>query len=257
MLDKFAAAKQKEIAELRSLAVAGTFPDPYPGSRPSFSMALLQKGPGAVIAEFKRASPSRGDINLDTTPSEAADMFAKSGAAAASVLTEQEYFKGRLDYLFEMAESGLPLLRKDFILHTLQVRQTAATPASALLLIARMFKSPAQVGDLIAVANDHGLEAVVEVFDEPDLDMARQAGAGIIQVNNRDLDTLTVSLDVSRRMAGLILPGEVWISASGIFNPREVAEMADLGFTAVLIGTSIMSEADPGAALADLARKGQ
>ncbi|QLA15223.1 indole-3-glycerol phosphate synthase TrpC [Desulfolutivibrio sulfoxidireducens] len=257
MLEKFRAAKRTEVERLMALAEAGGLPPPLPGPRPSFSGAILDAAVpdtrAAVIAEYKRASPSKGDINLGLAPADVARIYAANGAACVSVLTEEAYFKGSLAYLDEIAKAapGMPLLRKDFLVHPLQVAQTAAHPASALLLIVRML-SDADLTDMLRVTYDLGLEAVVEVFDETDLDRAEAHAAHIIQVNNRDLDTLTVDLAVSERLVARKRPGRVWISASGISRPAEAARMAQLGFDAVLVGTSIMSEADPGAALAAL-----
>jgi indole-3-glycerol phosphate synthase len=168
-----------------------------------------------------------------------------------SVLTEADHFRGELGFLDACVPAGLPLLRKDFVLHPLQVRQTAATPASAVLLIARMV-GPAELGRMVALARELGLEPVVEVFDGDDLARARGAGADLIQVNNRNLDTLEISLDISRGLAAAKLPGETWISASGITRGAQIAELAALGYDAVLVGTFLMEGADPGAALARL-----
>ena len=181
-------------------------------------------------------------------------MYAASGAAAISVLTEETYFKGSLDYLEAVSGAGLPMLRKDFLLHPLQVVETAATRASALLLIVRML-TDGELAEMLGLTYDAGLEAVVEVFDEADLDRAEAAGAHIIQVNNRDLDTLQTDLAVARRLAARKRPGRIWIAASGIRSRADVLNMASFGYNAVLVGTSIMAEADPGAALAILTGK--
>ena len=258
MLDRFRSAQAGPIARLRRLAEEGQLPAPWPtaglNGRPGFSEALRAVAPSprqgpAVIAEYKRASPSRGVINLGLTPADVARMYADNGAACFSVLTEAKHFQGDLRFLAEMAFAGRPLLRKDFLLDPLQVVETAATPASALLLIMRMLGGAAEVRGMLAACRKYGLEAVCEVFDEADLDTAREAGAAIIQVNNRDLDRLVTDLSISRRLAPRKQPGELWISASGLDAPEQLAEMADLGFEAVLIGTSLMSQPDPGAAL--------
>jgi len=254
MLEKFRAAQTTAIKRLKTLEAAQELPSPFTGKRPSFSDAILRHAPIAVIAEYKRASPSKGDINLEIAPEEVAALYAASGAAAISVLTEETYFKGSLDYLETMSAAGLPMLRKDFLLHPLQVVETAATRASALLLIVRMLTDD-EFDEMLRLTYDAGLEAVVEVFDETDLARAEAAGAHIIQVNNRDLDTLKTDLAVSHRLAPRKRPGRIWISASGISTRSDVLNMADLGFNAVLVGTSIMSEPNPGEALALLAGK--
>lgn len=249
MLERFRVAQLPGITRLHRLAEAGQLPQPWSGVRPGFSAALASAGAPAVIAEYKRASPSRGAINLTLTPADAARMYAEGGAAAFSVLTEQAHFQGDLGFLDDMAFAGKPMLRKDFLLDPLQVVETAATRASALLLIMRMFEGAEHVRAMLAACREFELDAVCEVFDEADLDVARWAGAEIIQVNNRDLDRLTTDLSISRRLARQKRAGELWISASGLDAPEQLSEMAGLGFDAVLIGTSLMSQPDPGAAL--------
>ncbi len=260
MLEKFRQAKQAEIEALQKLAAAGraagALPEPLSIARPSLGQALRDRGPGAVIAEYKRASPSKGLINAGWLPEQAASGYAKAGAAALSVLTEQTYFQGRLEYLDAMTGPGLPLLRKDFLLHPLQVRQSAATPASAVLLIARMLTLD-ELATMLAACAEFGLEAVVEVFDRADLDRVRHAevrhaGARIIQVNNRDLDTLTTNLGLSLELISRKSASEVWISASGMQTARDMARMRDAGFDGLLMGARLMQEPDPGAALAGL-----
>lgn len=255
LLERFAAAQQPHIERLRELKRRRLLPPNWKRPRPGMAEALRMGGPGgeplAVIAEYKRASPSKGIINLDLTPAEACGQYAVAGAAALSVLTEQDHFQGSLDYLLAAEPTGLPLLRKDFLLDPLQVRETAATPASALLLIVRMLPGDA-LQQMMDEVGEAGLEAVVEVFDQADLDRAKAAGAGIIQVNNRDLDTLTVDLGVSRSLIGQRSDREVWITASGLSTGAQLAEMARLGFDAALIGTHLMEGGRPGHELARL-----
>ena len=252
MLDKFREAKQLEIDSLRKDFMEGRVPAVYQGERPSFVDAIRAKGPGAVIAEFKPASPSKGVIREELNPLDYAEAYAANGAAAISVLTEHKYFKGTPDFLFMMNGPGIPLLRKDFIFDPLQVAMTASSPASAVLLIARMCDDVNHLKQLIDIARMPGLAPVVEIFDQADLDLARKAGADIIQVNNRDLDTLQVTLDQGRRFIKQKRDGELWICASGVNERSEVEEMGSLGFDAVLIGTSLMEADDPGAKLAEL-----
>lgn len=268
MLERFRAAQAPAVERLKELERHGRLPEPLSGSlhgsRPSLGASLTTRGPGALIAEYKRASPSKGDINLALEPEQAARDYASAGAAALSVLTEEFWFKGHISYLERMAGAGLPLLRKDFLIHPLQVRETAATPAAALLLIVRMLDDET----LRTMLNDThaaGLEAVLEVFDQADLDRARialgstQAAPAIIQVNNRDLDTLDVNTETSRTLIEYRLPGEVWISASGAATADDITERAGLGFDGVLVGTALMAGPDQKAALARLAagRTGQ
>jgi len=176
----------------------------------------------------------------------------EAGACALSILTESVYFKGRLDYLAEVEPVGLPLLRKDFIIHPLQVEATAATPASAILLIVRMFAEQDDLAYLHSLCIALGLEPVVEVFDAHDLDRAKELGARIIQVNNRDLDTLATDLNRSMDLVRRKEDGEIWIGASGISTPAQVAGLRTAGLDALLIGTALMQNADPGQGLAGL-----
>ncbi|WP_207263038.1 indole-3-glycerol-phosphate synthase [Desulfovibrio sp. Huiquan2017] len=252
MLNKFREAKRLEIESLHKDFAAGRIPAAYRGERPSFVEAVRAKGPGAIIAEFKPASPSKGVLRENLNPLDYAEAYAQNGAAAISVLTEHKYFKGTPDFLFMMNEPGLPLLRKDFIFDPLQVAMTASSPASAVLLIARMCDDATHLRQLIDIARMPGLAPVVEIFDQADLDRAREAGADIIQVNNRDLDTLTTTLDQGRRFIKQKRDGELWICASGVSTRAQVEEMAGLGFDAILIGTSLMEAEDPGAKLAEL-----
>ena len=255
MLERFRHAKSVEIADLELLAACGAMPPPLLGPRPPFveTLKARRSPPLPIIAEYKRASPSEGDINPHAGPEETAAAYAEAGAGALSVLTESRYFKGDIAYLERMAGPGLPLLRKDFIFHPLQVEHSAATPASAVLLIARML-ADADLRELMRLCLDFGLTPVTEVFDEPDLKRARAAGASVIQVNNRDLESLRVDAGVSQRLVGGKADGEFWITASGICGHEELVAAAALGFDAALIGSSLMRCGKPGEALAALLR---
>lgn len=255
MLDKFCKAKLPEIAALVERQKLGLMPRPQEGARPGFAAALRavpESSPiPAIIAEYKRASPSCGDINLHVEPAEIAARYAAAGARAISVLTEEDYFKGSIEYLSLVAGAGLPLLRKDFIFHPLQIDATAATRASAVLIIVRMLDDP-MLSELMYRCELHGLEAVVEVFDDQDLFRAQEAGAAIIQVNNRDLNTLVVNLDVSRSLIARKRAGELWITASGLSLHEDLEDLRGRGFDAALVGTALMRGGDPGAGLAAL-----
>jgi indole-3-glycerol phosphate synthase len=257
MLERFRKAQEPAIQNLLALAAQGRLPKPLEGARPSFFARLKEVGPGAVIAEYKRASPSLGVINLAREPEEIAATYAQAGAAAISVLTEERHFHGDIAFLHRMKEPGIPLLRKDFLLHPLQIAETAATPASALLLIVRMLETPL-LRTMLGAARQAGLEAVVEIFDRDDLKKARAAmeGAGdgprMLQVNTRDLAALTLCDGPSRELVGEKASDELWISASGIRDRRDVLERTENGYDAVLAGTCLMAAEDPGAALAAL-----
>ena len=253
MLEKFRQAKQVEIDQLKRLRDAGHVHAAYAGHRPDFGGALTRPGSSGIIAEYKRASPSKGDINLGVPPREACEGYARAGACALSILTESRYFKGDLSFLAEVAPVGLPLLRKDFIVDPLQVEATAATPASAILLIVRMFEDQDDLAYLHGQCISLQLEPVVEVFDERDLDRAKELGARIIQVNNRDLDTLATDLNRCLDMVRRKEEGEIWIGASGISTPEQIRELRAAGLDALLIGTALMQHENPGRGLAELA----
>lgn len=255
MLERFRQAKQKEITALKT----GSMPCPVrEGHRPSFAAALeARRGLPAVIAEYKRASPSRGKICESVSVEKAAREYLDNGAAALSILTEEDWFKGSLDFMAKAyaATSGkIPILRKDFIFDPLQIRATAATPASAVLLIVRLISDNALLKNLMAEAATYNLECVVEIFDKTDLEQARECGAGIIQVNARDLDTLRVDRNACLNLVknNPPLKNEKWIAASGMDNTRHLLEAGHAGFDAVLVGTSLMTGGKPGNALRNL-----
>ena len=259
MFKYFKKAKTLEIMALRRLDAAGSLPPPYPGPRLDFADRLRRRAADqglAVIAEYKRASPSQGDLDLTLGPDQAALAFARGGAAAMSVLTEKSRFRGRRGFIARAWDGGaehfgLPILRKDFIFDPLQVRATAALPAAALLLIVKLTPQAAKLRELRLLAESFGLQAVVEVLDEADLDLARASGAAIIQVNARDFKDLSVDLnrvlDLARRCGPEA--GELWIAASGLSRPEELAAAAEAGFTAALVGTALMYGGRPAEAL--------
>jgi len=242
-LDRFRQAKEDELTQLRRQP-PGHF---FNGTRTSF---LPAKGEGriSIIAEYKRSSPSRGVINEGISPAEIARLYTEGGAQAISVLTMEKYFGGKLDFLQEIAKhTTLPLLRKDFLFDALQVRQTATTPASALLLIVALTPDVNQLRALRQLAESFGIEAVVEIFNEAELDLARASGAKIIQVNNRNLETLEVDMTTTLRLIKYRLPQERWIAASGIDSRDDLARLT--GYDAALVGSSLMVSKDPKQAL--------
>lgn len=250
MLDKFRKAKDAEIAFLKQ----NGSPAPYTGARPNFREAL-SGADIAVIAEYKRASPSRGIICESVVDvEEASSQYAGAGAAALSILTEGDFFHGKLDFIARAAKTGLPVLRKDFIFDPAQVSATAATPASALLLIVRLTPDPTQLRALRELAESFGIDAVVEVFDAPEVDLARKSGAKTIQVNARDLQNLTVNRAACLNIIECCghLPGECWIAASGIETHAQLEAAKNAGFDAALVGTALMRDGKPGEALQKL-----
>jgi indole-3-glycerol phosphate synthase len=251
MLDKFIRAKEEDISFLEKLEVKGRLPKPFQGQRPELIKSLNRSGP-SIIAEYKRASPSKGVINSRISAHEAAQRFFKGEARAFSVLTEKKYFQGDINFLDVFAQKDLPVLRKDFLFHPLQIKETAATRASALLLIVRVVSLLSRLRKLVEMSLDFGLEPVVEIFNYQELDLARRSGARVILVNNRDLDRLLVDLNVSRKLIKEKDSRETWICASGIEKKSQVDQFYSLGFEAFLIGTSIMSSDNPEIKLKEL-----
>lgn len=263
-LQRFINAKQDELRALRQhmpepLDESAAFPG---GKRPDFLSALtapLTDGaPLHIIAEYKRASPSAGTINDERSPQQAARQYAAGGASCMSVLTEQQYFRGNTADLSAAAAAapGLPLLRKDFIFDELQVRQSFATPASALLLIVALTPGISQLRDLRELAESRGLHAVVEIFSEAELDIARASGARIIQVNARNLETFATDRRAGLSLAGRRLPGECWIAASAMSRPEHLQDASAAGYQAALIGTALMKSPAPERELRQLLHPG-
>ena len=224
--------------------------------RRDFTAALAGSGRDAtglrVIAELKQASPSRGTLRADYRPREIASGYEAAGAAALSVLTEEQFFKGSLGDLEEAREAvSLPVLRKDFILDPYQLYESTAAGADALLLIVAALND-AELGSLIELASGLEIAALVEVHNQDDVRRALAAGARIVGVNNRDLRTFEVNLETSLRLRDLIPAGILTVSESGIGTPGDLDRLRGVGFDAVLIGERLITQPDPGQALARL-----
>ena len=198
----------------------------------------------AVIAELKRRSPSKGSLNEALDP-RLSTQFERGGAAAISVLTEPEFFGGSVDDLRTVRESvKLPVLRKDFHIHESQLHEARTAGASAVLLIARAL-SPEDLPRMMSAARDLGLETLVEVRSEAELERAIEAGAEIIGVNSRDLETLEVDERVPERLIPMIPPQVVAVWESGVRDVGDVQRAADAGADAVLVGSALSKANDP------------
>jgi indole-3-glycerol phosphate synthase len=218
----------------------------------AFVDALSTPGLINVIAECKRRSPSRGVLRAAYDPVEIARSYAAAGAAALSILTEPMFFDGSLAHLESVrSEVSLPLLRKDFIVDTWQLLEARAAGADAVLLIVAAL-SDADIRMLDASARSLGLATLVEVHSEDELDRALSAGARVVGVNNRNLRTLEVDLDLSNRLADRFPADVVRVSESGLRTASDLAALSTRGYGAFLIGERFMTRPDPGAALADL-----
>ncbi len=214
--------------------------------------AALRAGAPAVIGELKKASPSRGVLRNEYDCEELSLQYERAGAAAVSVLTEEEYFLGSLADLDRVrAALDLPLLRKDFILDPYQVYESAAHGADALLLIVAALPDEALSG-LLQLTELLGMAALVEVHTEEELSRALGAGASVVGVNNRDLKTLDVSLATSLRLVEKIPTSCLKISESGIKTPPDLVALYQAGFDAALVGEHFITQPEPGAALRGL-----
>lgn len=205
-----------------------------------------------IIAEVKKASPSKGLIRADFDPVTIARDYAAHGASAISVLTEERFFQGSLRYLEELrAAVEVPLLRKDFTLDPYQIVEAKSCGADAVLLIAAMLDGRL-MANLRAQANELKLDTLIEVHTEKELDAAVEAGAQMIGVNNRDLKTFQVSLATTERLAPLIPPGTPAVCESGIDSLEQIRRVEQWGIHVFLIGESLMRAPEPGKKLAEL-----
>ncbi|HZA97495.1 MAG TPA: indole-3-glycerol phosphate synthase TrpC [Gemmatimonadales bacterium] len=213
-------------------------------TRPSFR-AALQRPTVAVIAEVKRRSPSAGSIREDLDPGNRAALYAASGAAAISVLTDQRFFGGSMEDLrAAVGQCSLPVLRKDFIVDEVQILEARAAGASAVLLIVRVL-GRSRLTALLRCAAELGLDALVEVHTEAELGVALDTNAGIVGINSRDLDTLTIDVERAWALIGRIPSDRVAVAESGIFGQSDVVRAAQAGADAVLIGTALSTAQSP------------
>ncbi len=249
LLAEILAAKRAEVAERRArVPEAELARQARQHVRRLFAPALVRRG-RAIIAELKQASPSRGVLRADYRPAEIARSYEAAGAQALSVLTDGPYFQGSLDHLREAREAtNLPVLRKDFLVDSYQVAESAAAGADAVLLIVAAVDDTV-LRALLDRAMALGLDALVEVHTEEEVDRATALGARFIGVNNRNLSTLAVDMETSLRLRPRLPPGVLAVSESGLRSPEELARLEAAGFRAFLIGEQFMTAPDPGAAL--------
>jgi len=203
----------------------------------------------ALIAEVKKASPSKGVLSANLNVELLAGEYKHAGASAISVVTEEDFFQGDLGWVHQIkTATGLPVLRKDFIFEPFQVYETRSAGASAVLLIVAMLK-PDELKSLHNLAVEIGLDVLVEVHDENELEEALDAGAQIIGVNNRDLKTFCVDMETSFRLSKRIPDDRIFVVESGIHSRKDIDALLDAGADAFLIGEHFVTSTDPGAAL--------
>ena len=246
-------ARTTPLAEMRRRAADAP---PPRGFRKALE-ARTGAGRAAVIAEIKRASPSRGIIRRDFDPPRIAAGYERGGAAALSVLTDRDFFQGAPEHLRSArAATRLPVLRKDFLVDPWQLHETRAMGADCALLIVAALEDTA-LRDLAALAAELGLDTLVEVHDEAELERALRIPAPVIGINNRDLHTFETRLETTERLAPPIPPDRLTVTESGIATHEDVARLRAQGVHAFLVGEAFMSAPDPGARLAALFAQGE
>ena len=244
ILDDIISRKRRDLADFRPLP-SDWQPPATPPARRDFAAALRRSGI-SLIAEFKRRSPSKGDLNAEADPGAVARMYETAGASAMSVLTDAPFFGGSLPDLVAAGENcHLPVLRKDFIIDPVQIAESAGPEGpDCLLLIAAVLEGE-ELRTLRELAARCGQAALVEVHDEADLEKALASGAEIIGLNNRDLRTFTVSLETTLRLRPRVPEGVPVVAESGIHTREEVRRLEDAGVEAMLVGEALMEALDP------------
>jgi indole-3-glycerol phosphate synthase len=235
--------KKQEVAQLKQKGISFPGQKEIPGIR-DFKSALSQPARINLIAEIKYASPSAGTIRKKTDPITIGRIYERAGAAAISLLTDQKFFHGHLENLPRVKQAiTLPILRKDFIIDEIQIREALAWGADAILLIVRVL-SEAQLKELLQVCHENGLAALVEVHDREDLEKALDSQAEIIGINNRNLDTFEIDLQTTHELAGQIPEGYIIVGESGIHDKKDIEALRGSNINAVLVGSSLMSSTD-------------
>jgi indole-3-glycerol phosphate synthase len=231
-----AAKRERSLADVRAAITDAPSVTPFRG-------ALAAKPGIAVISEMKRSSPSAGELDADLDPVQRGEMYCSAGAAAISVLTEFDFFGGSNDDLHKVkqlaAPRGVAVLQKDFVVDDYQVYEARAAGADAILLIIAIL-TPAKYASLLSLAGELDMDALVEVFDEPELEIAAKENPSLLGVNNRNLKTLETSLSVFERMAPMMPSNTLKVAESGMKNADDVSRMGRAGAKAVLVGESLM-----------------
>lgn len=257
ILNKIVSVKHEELALARQRRSLASWREAAEQRRDvrGFAQALRSKaaqGQAAVIAEIKKASPSKGVIRQHFVPADIARSYAQHGAACLSVLTDERFFQGHADYLHQARQAcSLPVLRKDFMVDEYQVHEARAIGADCILLIAACLDD-AQMRDLEACAQALGMDVLVEVHDGAELDRALRLRTPLVGVNNRNLRTFEVSLQTTLDLQQRVPADRLLVTESGIMGPPDVQRMREAGIHAFLVGEAFMRAADPGAALAEL-----
>lgn len=255
LLDEIVATKKKELVRARADRPLAELRSKARSAAPlkDFAGAIRRPGRVSIIAEIKRASPAKGPLKPDLDPKKQAEAYAEGGAAAMSVLTDARFFQGSVDDLRAARLAvDLPVLRKDFVIDEYQLLEARVMLADAALLIARILERR-QLADYVAMAReDLKLATLVEVHSEKELESALEAKPAIIGINNRDLDTFTVSLETTARLRRFIPPGVAVVSESGIGKRDDLVLLKAMEVDAALIGEELVKSDDPAATLREL-----
>jgi indole-3-glycerol phosphate synthase len=246
ILDDIVANKHKEIIVSKRRIALVELKRRVKAQSPPLDFTLALSGGGLkLITEVKKASPSKGIIRQDFDAVRIARIYADNGATAISVLTDEKFFQGKLEYLSAIRQAfvNIPILRKDFILDPYQVFESRAYGADAILLIVAIL-SPDKLKELLKLSYSLGMACLVEVHNEDELNIALQTDARIIGINNRDLTTMTTDISTTERLQPLISASRLIVSESGIKDHRDMARLERLGINAVLVGESLMDSPD-------------
>jgi indole-3-glycerol phosphate synthase len=256
ILDAIVAQKHREIAALLQKTPEKRLREQalQPRERRPFLERLRQPGQTCIniIAEIKRASPSKGMLRPDLDPVILAKSYESGGAACLSVLTDRQFFQGSPeDLLAARAATHLPVLRKDFLISACQIYESCILGADAVLLIARIL-SEDRLGELLGLCHRLGMDALVEVHSESDVASATRAGAKMIGINNRNLQTFHTDIATSMQLVSLLAPAQIPVAASGIQNRQDIEHLLESGIFNFLIGESLVRSKDPAAFLKSL-----
>jgi len=257
ILDEIVAYKRQVVAEASQRVPVEEIRqlDESAPSPPSFFDSLAGGDDIAVIAEIKKASPSRGIIRTDFDPVAIAETYEDEGASAISVLTDEKYFQGSVEILTQVSNVvDLPILRKDFVIDPYQIYEARAIGAAAVLLIAAIL-SPSELESLLELCDEVGLDALVEIHTEGEAMVAVEVGADIVGINNRDLRTFRTDLETTVRLMDDMPDDLLVVSESGIHTREDVVRLREAGADAVLVGESLMREPDIGRKLRELLGK--
>jgi len=253
MLDRIVADKKEEVKQRKKAVPVSELEARIARRAKTLDFAaVLKRDDVSLIAEVKKASPSRGIFRQDFNPLKLAKTYADNGASAISVLTEEKYFQGSIDHLTKIREEvQVPLLRKDFILDPYQVYESRAYGADALLLITAIL-GRGQLNELLKLSRELGLGCLVEVHNESEVEKALRSGAQIIGVNNRDLMTFNIDISTTQRLRPLIPQGKIVVSESGISRRSDIENLKKWGVDAALVGEALLTAGDIAAKMREL-----